>query len=427
MAEIGLGEAIAGGTNLSGEFGSPFTRALATKEQNELRRLQIEEARAAKERAAAERVGRYLYKDDGKWFNPKNAEEFRKEYSMALPKMIAAERSRDIAGLTELQMNVQNKATYYKAKDEQERELQTSMPRFETARITDRILKVGGIQGIQEDAMLYPVPAAFIDESGIVRVNRIPDYNIDRDMKLAAKSLAQSAKLNKVKGASGLDVYETDMNAPEFKEAKDKIILDFMRNRDLMRRVMAKQEFKDFMDRYERETKIPREKLLGDNLIDVQAAFLDEKFNSNFKPRIKESRTRLGRSGGSGGGNSKSNIWTFTTNSDNSTLIETRSSGTPIISFKIQKGDKDELIELKSPEIVYNPTKEMFIVKGYNTQYGLNDPTSIEVSTEVIKNKFGLETDKEISEKFPSYRPRAAAPIVNVGGKNAPKSTEKPR
>ena len=32
MAEIGLGEAIAGGTNLSGEFGSPFTRALATKE-----------------------------------------------------------------------------------------------------------------------------------------------------------------------------------------------------------------------------------------------------------------------------------------------------------------------------------------------------------------------------------------------------------
>ena len=91
-------------------------------------------------------------------------------------------------------------------------------------------------------------------------------------------------------------------------------------------------------------------------------------------------------------------------------MIETRSSGTPIISFKIQKGDKDELIELKSPEIVYNPTKEMFIVKGYNTQYGLNDPTSIEVSTDVIKNKFGLETDKEISEKFPSYRPKAAAP-----------------
>ena len=57
MVEIGLGEAIAGGTNLSGEFGSPITRSLALREQNELRRLQIEEARAAKERAAAERVG----------------------------------------------------------------------------------------------------------------------------------------------------------------------------------------------------------------------------------------------------------------------------------------------------------------------------------------------------------------------------------
>ena len=30
MVEIGLGEAIAGGTNLSGEFGSPFTRAMVS-------------------------------------------------------------------------------------------------------------------------------------------------------------------------------------------------------------------------------------------------------------------------------------------------------------------------------------------------------------------------------------------------------------
>ena len=425
MTEIGLGEAIAGGTNLSGEFGSPFTRALATKEQNELRRLQMEEARAAKERAAAERVGRYLYKDDGKWFNPKNAEEFRKEYSMALPKMIAAERSRDIAGLTELQMNVQNKATYYKAKDEQERELQTSMPRFETARITDRILKVGGVQGIQEDAMLYPVPVAFIDESGIVRVNKLPTLDISKSVSRYAKDIAESAKLKKVSGPSGLDVYETDMNDPVIKKAKQDMISAYMDSPDNMERIMVSSDFRKFFDDYTKDK--DRQSYLGDNLEEVQRAYLEKKFDVNFKPRIKESRTRLGRSGGSGGGNSKSNIWTFTTNSDNSTLIETRSSGTPIISFKIQKGDKDELIELKSPEIVYNPTKEMFIVKGYNTQYGLNDPTSIEVSTEVIKNKFGLETDKEISEKFPSYRPKAAAPIVNVGGKNAPKSTEKPR
>ena len=425
MAEIGLGEAIAGGTNLSGEFGSPFTRALATKEQNELRRLQMEEARAAKERAAAERVGRYLYKDDGKWFNPKNAEEFRKEYSMALPKMIAAERSRDIAGLTELQMNVQNKATYYKAKDEQERELQTSMPRFETARITDRILKVGGIQGIQEDAMLYPVPVAFIDESGIVRVNKLPTLDISKSVSRYAKDIAESAKLKKVSGPSGLDVYETDMNDPVIKKAKQDMISAYMDSPDNMERIMVSSDFRKFFDDYTKDK--DRQSYLGDNLEDVQRAYLEKKFDVNFKPRIKESRTRLGRSGGSGGGNSKSNIWTFTTNSDNSTLIETRSSGTPIISFKIQKGDKDELIELKSPEIVYNPTKEMFIVKGYNTQYGLNDPTSIEVSTEVIKNKFGLETDKEISEKFPSYRPKAAAPRMNVGPVKAPKTSVNPR
>jgi len=421
MAEIGLGEAIAGGTNLSGEFGSPFTRALATKEQNELRRLQIEEARAAKERAAAERVGRYLYKDDGKWFNPKNAEEFRKEYSMALPKMIAAERSRDIAGLTELQMNVQNKATYYKAKDEQERELQTSMPRFETARITARILKVGGIQGIQEDAMLYPVPAAFIDESGIVRVNRIPDYNIDRDMKLAAKSLAQSAKLNKVKGASGLDVYETDMNAPEFKEAKDKIILDFMRNRDLMRRVMAKQEFKDFMDRYERETKIPREKLLGDNLIDVQAAFLDEKFNSNFKPRIKESRTRLGRSGGS-----YRRIWNFNDDKEGYTLIQSRSTSRPVLDFPIKsKNNQEELVTIYSPKAKYDVSKGVFLVKGFDdAKYG--SPITIEVTPEMIRNQFDM-TEQELAKEFPSYRPKAAAPRMNVGPVKAPKTSVNPR
>ena len=196
--------------------------------------MQIEEARAAKERAAAERVGRYLYKDDGKWFNPKNAEEFRKEYSMALPKMIAAERSRDIAGLTELQMNVQNKATYYKAKDEQERELQTLMPKFETARITDRILKVGGIQGIQEDAMLYPVPVAFIDESGIVRVNKLPTLDISKSVSRYAKDIAESAKLKKVSGPSGLDVYETDMNDPVIKKAKQDMISAYMDSPDNM-------------------------------------------------------------------------------------------------------------------------------------------------------------------------------------------------
>ena len=410
MAEIGLGEAIAGGTNLSGEFGSPFTRALATKEQNELRRLQMEEARAAKERAAAERVGRYLYKDDGKWFNPKNAEEFRKEYSMALPKMIAAERSRDIAGLTELQMNVQNKATYYKAKDEQERELQTSMPKFETARITDKILKGRGIQGIEEDAMLYPVPAAVIDESGIVRVNRIPDYNIDRDMKLAAKSLAQSAKLSKVKGASGLDVYETDMDAPEFKEAKDKIILDYMRNSDLMRRVMAKQEFKDFMDRYERETKIPREKLLGDNLIDVQAAFLDEKFNSNFKPRAKELRKLSGRSGGSrsGGGGSYSRIWNFNDDKEGYTLIQSRSTSRPVLDFPIKsKNNQEELVTIYSPKAKYDVSKGVFLVKGFDdAKYG--SPITIEVTPEMIRNQFDM-TEQELAKEFPSYRLKDAA------------------
>src|SRR5574343_1813310 len=297
MTEIGLGEAIAGGTNVSGEFGSPFTSALATKEQNELRRLQMEEARAAKERAAAERVGRYLYKDDGKWFNPKNAEEFRKEYSMALPKMIAAERSRDIAGLTELQMNVQNKATYYKAKDEQERELQTFMPKFETARITDKIVKDRGVQGIEEDAMLYPVPAAVIDESGIVRVNKLPTLDISKSVSRYAKDIAESAKLRKVSGPSGLDVYETDMNDPVIKKAKQDMISAYMDSPDNMERIMVSSDFRKFFDDYTKDK--DRQSYLGDNLEDVQRAYLEKKFDVNFKPRIKESRTRLGRSGGS--------------------------------------------------------------------------------------------------------------------------------
>ena len=419
MAEIGLGEAIAGGTNLSGEFGSPFTRALATKEQNELRRLQIEEARAAKERAAAERVGRYLYKDDGKWFNPKNAEEFRKEYSMALPKMIAAERSRDIAGLTELQMNVQNKATYYKAKDEQERELQTSMPRFETARITDRILKEGGVQGIQEDAMLYPVPVAVIDESGIVRVNKLPTLDISKSVSRYAKDIAESAKLKKVSGPSGLDVYETDMNDPVIKKAKQDMISAYMDSHDNMERIMVSSDFRKFFDDYTKDK--DRQSYLGDNLEDVQRAYLEKKFDVNFKPRIKESRTRLGRSGGS-----YRRIWNFNDDKEGYTLIQSRSTSRPVLDFPIKsKNNQEELVTIYSPKAKYDVSKGVFLVKGFDdAKYG--SPITIEVTPEMIRNQFDM-TEQELAKEFPSYRPKAAAPIVNVGGKNAPKSTEKPR
>ena len=409
MTEIGLGEAIAGGTNLSGEFGSPFTRALATKEQNELRRLQMEEARAAKERAAAERVGRYLYKDDGKWFNPKNAEEFRKEYSMALPKMIAAERSRDIAGLTELQMNVQNKATYYKAKDEQERELQTFMPKFETARITDKILKYRGIQGIEEDAMLYPVPAAVIDESGIVRVNKLPTLDISKSVSRYAKDIAESAKLRKVSGPSGLDVYETDMNDPVIKKAKQDMISAYMDSPDNMERIMVSSDFRKFFDDYTKDK--DRQSYLGDNLDDVQRAYLEKKFDVNFKPRAKELRKLSGRSGGSrsGGGGSYNSIWNFNDDKEGYTLIQSRSTSRPVLDFPIKsKNNQEELVTVYSPKAKYDVSKGVFLVKGFDgATYG--SPITIEVTPEMIRNQFDM-TEQELAKEFPSYRPKAAEP-----------------
>src|SRR5574343_718919 len=361
----------------------------------------MEEARAAKERAAAERVGRYLYKDDGKWFNPKNAEEFRKEYSMALPKMIAAERSRDIAGLTELQMNVQNKATYYKAKDEQERELQTFMPKFETARITDKILKDRGVQGIEEDAMLYPVPAAVIDESGIVRVNKLPTLDISKSVSRYAKDIAESAKLRKVSGPSGLDVYETDMNDPVIKKAKQDMISAYMDSPDNMERIMVSSDFRKFFDDYTKDK--DRQSYLGDNLEDVQRAYLEKKFDVNFKPRIKESRTRLGRSGGS-----YSRIWNFNDDKEGYTLIQSRSTSRPVLDFPVKsKNNQEELVTIYSPKAKYDVSKGVFLVKGFDdAKYG--SPITIEATPEMIKNQFDM-TEQELAKEFPSYRPKAAA------------------
>lgn len=428
MAEIGLGEAIAGGTNLSGEFGSPITRALATREQNELRRLQMEEARAAKQRAASEKVARFMTQDDGKWYNPKNAEEFRKEYEMELPNMITADKSGDNLTLAKSQMKVKNRLTYYKAKDEQEKEIKTLMPKFETARIADRILREKGQAGIQEEMDMYPVPAAYIDENGITRVTRIPKLDISKGIDRYVKQIAESAKLKKATGPSGIDVYETDLNDPAIKDAKETMVKFYLDNPDYMQSIMVGEDFRKFFNDYVKANGGDREYYLNEGLGEVQKEFIGKSFDTKFQPKQRAYKQSTGRSPSSRpkgpGSGSYSRKWNFNDDKDGYTLIQTTGTGMPTLGFPIVKNNGgEELVKIQTPKAVYDPIKGKFIVKGFDSEY--NTSITIEVTPEMMMNQFDM-SEQELAREFKSYKPKAA-PRLNTGSKNAPRTTVKPR
>ena len=119
-------------------------------------------------------------------------------------------------------------------------------------------------------------------------------------------------------------------------------------------------------------------------------------------------------------------IWNFNDDKEGYTLIQSRSTSRPVLDFPIKsKNNQEELVTIYSPKAKYDVSKGVFLVKGFDdAKYG--SPITIEVTPEMIRNQFDM-TEQELAKEFPSYRPKAAAPIVNVGGKNAPKSTEKPR
>ena len=134
-----------------------------------------------------------------------------------------------------------------------------------------------------------------------------------------------------------------------------------------------------------------------------------------------ESRTRLGRSGGS-----YSRIWNFNDDKEGYTLIQSRSTSRPVLDFPIKsKNNQEELVTIYSPKAKYDVSKGVFLVKGFDdAKYG--SPITIEVTPEMIRNQFDM-TEQELAKEFPSYRPKAAAPRMNVGPVKAPKTSVNPR
>ena len=68
---IGLGEAIAGQTRSTGDWGAPVTRGLQMAEARDMKKMQLEQQKAYKQQQAAERMAKHMTAQDGKFHNSK--------------------------------------------------------------------------------------------------------------------------------------------------------------------------------------------------------------------------------------------------------------------------------------------------------------------------------------------------------------------
>jgi len=88
LGNSGLGEAIAGGTRLSGDWGNAVTRGISMGMQNDFRQLQKQQQEQAKLAKQAEDMAKFATLDESKWYNPKRAREVHEYIKKRMPEAV---------------------------------------------------------------------------------------------------------------------------------------------------------------------------------------------------------------------------------------------------------------------------------------------------------------------------------------------------
>lgn len=434
QVNIGLGEAIAEGTNASGNWGSPINQGIALGQRNILLEAQKEEKKRAKQLALQEKMSKYSNFDSSKWYDKGIAKKANEDINTTIPTLFEYVKAGDDMGRLKTEQELSNRIAMYKIQDAEKKTIGTLKPT--TTAIADNLKKVyneKGYEGLVEDADLYPFGRLADVEDGSIRPRIVRNYPLEKTIKRVQADIEGSLpKLTQVGAGGGMKATSIDIKSPDFQRLRNKAILDIASDISAQDYIFTTPEFKKFYDDQLVKRGILRDEALQEGLHeDFLVDYIAEKFDKSFLPKV--STTKQTRSGGASG----ESKFTFTPQAGGYKVDYKGKSGVIERLQGTVLGENDEKkqanIDVIEPVLLYNPSNKTFTVKGlkknpyFQGQYEETEVMDVPAST--IMSKFDLK-ESDLISKFGAQgygkgaaKPKGQSKFVSRSGK--PLSTGK--
>lgn len=400
---ISLGEAISGGTNLSGNFGSPISYGLQLNQRNVILEAQQEERKRLKQQQLEEKMMKFTSFDTGKFNNATRAKEFQTKVAQTMPKVFEAVKKGDVMEASRLKQELQNELAIAKIVDRDEYELGKLDKRLVTTKQAQEAYNIGGAAELaKENEKYWFSPIADIDEeTGSFKVRQIADPKIDKRIaKDIDDRLSEMFPDKKVGSAGGVNYYQIDKNTPAYKQAKQEVINKYLGDEEITDQVLATKGFKKYYDEYLDRNKVERG--LDDELdvADALKQYIGVKYDENEKLKVKGIAQKS-----SGGGKTRKNTpWKYG-EKDSEGWVGIGIYGTQeahqVLTGDLTQTDKSEKRvnkKILSPYIKYDGG-DSFSVKGYDVDQENKDVELKNVSAQKIMEAFEF-TPEEMKAKF---------------------------
>ncbi len=434
VENVGLGSALAEGTDLRGNFGSPITQGLQLNQRNVIAEAAREQAKAAKQQAMMEKMAKYTTFDDGVWADKKLAEEAQKVIREGTADIMLSMQAGDVIGAEQKKMRTKNKLGSLKLLDKDYASLKKLSPKnANTKRVLETFSK-GGVGAIQKnDQKYFFAPDLIVNEDGSFEPIEYPNIKVNSTLNKVANSVLDQVVPNtKPVIVDGRAYRSVDKNSPEYLAAKQRTFEIFDENKNA---VLASDEFRNYYDKYLKDNKIPEDAVRVDFETDIsgkeippdyEAAyqkFISDKFDKIVTPPVTSTKLAQGRSRGDTPYNKSYNKYTYripekiTYDDENFevSIIDPTSNVTKKTfegvlanpsdgSFDPSK--KKEIVLIEAPKAKYNAKLKSFIIRGNNEDGRM---VKLQVTPFELMSQQGIPNEQKLAELFPDYKPKQAA------------------
>jgi len=429
VENIGLGEALAEGTNLSGEFGNPISKGIALGAQNQLAQMQRQQQEQAKLEKQAEEMYKFATLDEGKWYNAKNAQTFHEYAKMELPKIMNAYNSGDRMKANQLKSDLLNKMEIAKVIDRERYNLGRLPANNVTTKLAQDIYNKEGIMGFAEHNRKYPfAPIADIDiDSGDFQVRQVGNPKLTSTLTETIKDkIGSLPKVKKIAQSGGSDVLQLDPTDPDYKNARQKVI-DIVIN-EKGEKILYTQDFQKYYDEYLAKKGITHEEAILEDEdgtgkpTDLDIAlneYLNKKYDEVESKSVRYEKPTQPKSGFNifvdNSGNSaysRNKKYRFDKQADGSWLLNPAMSANETLEMEGSEVGKDGLPKkprqytLKEVSLKYLGGDD-WEINGYEKTGEAKIAKKIKVKTPAIKNKTSYD-DNDLTKLFGYQRPQGA-------------------
>jgi hypothetical protein len=437
VENVGLGSAIAEGTDLRGNFGSPITQGLQLNQRNVIADAAREQAKLAKQQAMMEKMAKYTTFDEGVWADKKLAEEAKNVIKEGTAKIMLSMQSGDRIGAEQSKMETQNKLGSLKLLNQDYVKLKKLSPKnANTKRVLETFSK-GGVGAIQQnDQKFFFAPDLIVNEDGSFEPVEYQDIKAKSTLnKIANSVLDQVVPNTKPVVVDGRAYRSVDKNSPEYVAAKQRTFEIF---NDYKKDVLGSDEFRDFYSKYLKENKIPEDAVRVEPEIDIsgnelppdyEAAYqkwVSDNFDKIVTPPVTSTKLAQGKGREPSSAYNTEGSFTYRFFNGRTSVRKPKSE----VTKRTYKGflaneanglfdSVKEDISIENPDFEYVPNGDYFLMAGKG-EYG--DYIKAKITPEELMISEGIKDKQKLAKLFPDYKPKQAA-----SGAGKPKESNKPK